>query len=566
MSTQDAAADQWRQVLQELRSDSRVTPRQRGYLELAQPQGRVGTTFLVAVPNELTRDAIQNGMSEPLDDALRTVFGQDMLCAFSIDTAIKTHASDNETTSPDNAESQFAESNASSANVDPRLRFDRGEYDDRGEYAPSERPRENFNQKEFDSGRYKKNDEYQDEHEESSQHPQDNGEFVRSEADVQRFQRAAERLDASQGESVPVAQPPAVRPVPQPPSTSAEFGRLNPKYVFDSFVIGSTNKFAHAAAVAVAEAPARAYNPLFIYGGSGLGKTHLLHAIGHYARDLYRGIRVRYVNSEEFTNDFINSIRDDEGTSFKAMYRNVDILLIDDIQFLANKDATQEEFFHTFNALHNHNKQVVITSDLPPKQLSGFEERLRSRFASGVTTDIQPPELETRIAILRKKAEAEGLSVPPEVMEAIASKISTNIRELEGALIRVTAYASLNRQPVTLETAEHVLKDLITDEGAQTLTPETIIHTTAEYFDFTVAELNSKSRTRALVTARQIAMYLLRELTEMSLPKIGELMGGRDHTTVIHAERKIRELMAERREVYNQVTELTNMMRQQQRD
>lgn len=546
MSTQDAAADQWRQVVQELRADSRVTPRQRGYLELAQPQGRVGTTFLVAVPNELTRDAIQNGMSEPLDDALRTVFGQDMLCAFSIDTAIATQTREAETTSPDDA--------------DPRLRFDRGEY------TPSERPRENFNQQEFDSTRYEKNDQGQDQHEVSSEHPQDNGEFVRSEADVQRFQRAAERLDASQGELVPVAQPPAVRPVPQPPSTSAEFGRLNPKYVFDSFVIGSTNKFAHAAAVAVAEAPARAYNPLFIYGGSGLGKTHLLHAIGHYARDLYRGIRVRYVNSEEFTNDFINSIRDDEGTSFKAMYRNVDILLIDDIQFLANKDATQEEFFHTFNALHNHNKQVVITSDLPPKQLSGFEERLRSRFASGVTTDIQPPELETRIAILRKKAEAEGLSVPPEVMEAIASKISTNIRELEGALIRVTAYASLNRQPVTLETAEHVLKDLITDEGAQTLTPETIIHTTAEYFDFTVAELNSKSRTRALVTARQIAMYLLRELTEMSLPKIGELMGGRDHTTVIHAERKIRELMAERREVYNQVTELTNMMRQQQRD
>ena len=577
MSTQDATADQWRKVVQELRADPRVTPRQRGYLELAQPQGRVGTTFLVAVPNELTRDTLQSVLSEPLDDALRTVFGQDMLCAFSIDATIETRADDADTSvaeSPDRYrgnevspanELQILDPHPVSSNVDPRRRFDRGEYDDRGEYAAAERPRENFNHQEFDSNRYQTIAPYPLEHEDTSRQPHDNGEFLRAEADVQRFQRAAERLDASQGAASGSAMLPVGRAVPQPPSTSAEFGRLNPKYVFDSFVIGSSNRFAHAAAVAVAEAPAKAYNPLFIYGGSGLGKTHLLHAIGHYARDLYRGIRVRYVNSEEFTNDFINSIRDDEGTSFKAMYRNVDILLIDDIQFLANKDATQEEFFHTFNALHNHNKQVVITSDLPPKQLSGFEDRMRSRFEWGLTTDIQPPELETRIAILRKKAEAEDLSVPPEVLEAIASRISTNIRELEGALIRVTAYASLNQQPATLEVAEHVLKDLVTDEGAQTLTPETIIHTTAEYFGFTVAELNSKSRTRALVTSRQIAMYLLRELTEMSLPKIGELMGGRDHTTVIHAERKIRQLMAERREIYNLVTELTNTMRQQQR-
>jgi chromosomal replication initiator protein len=271
---------------------------------------------------------------------------------------------------------------------------------------------------------------------------------------------------------------------------------------------------------------------------------------------------VRYVNSEEFTNDFINSIRDDEGTSFKQTYRNVDILLIDDIQFLANKDATQEEFFHTFNSLHNHNKQVVITSDLPPKQLQGFEDRMRSRFEWGLLTDIQPPELETRIAILRKKATAEGLSAPDDVLEYIASRISTNIRELEGALIRVTAYASLNRQSVTVDVAEHVLKDLITDEDTQVITPQSIVANTAEYFELTIDELNSKSRTRTLVTARQIAMYLLRELTDMSLPKIGEMMGGRDHTTVIHADRKIRELMAERRAIFNQVTELTNKIKQ----
>ena len=342
--------------------------------------------------------------------------------------------------------------------------------------------------------------------------------------------------------------------------------RLNPKYVFDSFVIGQSNRFAHAAAFAVAETPAKAYNPLFIYGESGLGKTHLLHAIGHYAKRLYPQVRVRYVNSEEFTNDFINSVRDDEGSSFKEIYRNVDMLLIDDIQFLAGKEHTQEEFFHTFNALHNHEKQIVITSDMPPKQLTGFAERMRSRFEWGLITDVQPPELETRIAILRKKATSEGMDAPDDVLEYIASHISTNIRELEGALIRVTAFASLNKQSVDLPLAELVLKDLITDDGAQEITAASILAQTAVYFDISLEELKSKSRTRTLVTARQIAMYLLRELTDMSLPKIGQELGGRDHTTVMHADRKIRTLMAERRQIFNQVTELTNRIKQQQRE
>nr|WP_238385179.1 chromosomal replication initiator protein DnaA [Nesterenkonia muleiensis] len=347
-----------------------------------------------------------------------------------------------------------------------------------------------------------------------------------------------------------------------PHTGNFETSRLNPRYTFDTFVIGSSNRFAHAAANAVAEAPAKAYNPLFIYGDSGLGKTHLLHAIGHYAQRLYSGIRVRYVNSEEFTNDFINSIRDDEGASFKHLYRNVDILLLDDIQFLADKERTVEEFFHTFNTLYNNNKQVVITSDEPPKQLSGFEERLRSRFEWGLITDIQPPDLETRIAILRKKANAENFSCPDDVLEYIGSKISTNIRELEGALIRVTAYAALNKQEVNLLLAEQVMRDLISDDHAKEITAQQIINATADYYDFTVEDLMSKSRSRNLVTARQIAMYLLRELTEMSLPKIGQELGGRDHTTVIYAERKIRELMAERRAVFNQVTELTNKIKQ----
>jgi chromosomal replication initiator protein len=341
--------------------------------------------------------------------------------------------------------------------------------------------------------------------------------------------------------------------------------RLNPKYTFETFVIGSSNRFAHAAAVAVAEAPAKAYNPLFIYGDSGLGKTHLLHAIGHYAQSLYHGVKVRYVSSEEFTNDFINMIRDGKQDGFRRRYRDVDVLLVDDIQFLENKEGTQEEFFHTFNTLHNASKQIVISSDRAPKRLVTLEDRLRSRFEWGLLTDVQPPELETRIAILRKKAVQEGLNAPPEALEYIASRISTNIRELEGALIRVTAFASLNRQSVDLQLAEIVLKDLIPEAQGPEITAATIMGQTASYFGLSIDDLCGTSRSRVLVTARQIAMYLCRELTDLSLPKIGQQFGGRDHTTVMHAERKIRSLMAERRSIFNQVTELTNRIKQQAR-
>ena len=341
-----------------------------------------------------------------------------------------------------------------------------------------------------------------------------------------------------------------------------ESAQLNPRYIFESFVIGASNRFAHAAAVAVAEAPAKAYNPLFIYGESGLGKTHLLHAIGAYAKELYGSVRVRYVSSEEFTNDFINSIRDDKASVFQRRYRDLDILLVDDIQFLENKERTQEEFFHTFNTLYNANKQIVISSDRPPKQLTTLEDRLRSRFEWGLITDIQPPELETRIAILRKKAAQDKLNAPDDVLEYIASKISTNIRELEGALIRVTAFASLNRQGVDLSLAEIVLKDLIPEEGGPEITGPIIMAQTASYFSLSIDDLCGTSRSRVLVNARQIAMYLCREMTELSLPKIGQAFGGRDHTTVMHADRKIRQLMAERRSIYNQVTELTNRIKQ----
>jgi chromosomal replication initiator protein len=342
---------------------------------------------------------------------------------------------------------------------------------------------------------------------------------------------------------------------------SGEAARLNPKYTFETFVIGSSNRFAHAAAVAVAEAPAKAYNPLFIYGESGLGKTHLLHAIGHYSRRLFPQVRVRYVSSEEFTNDFINSLRDDKMQAFQRRHRDLDILLIDDIQFLERAERTQEEFFHTFNTLHNANKQIVITSDRPPKQLVTLEDRLRTRFEWGLITDVQAPDLETRIAILRKKAAQERLNAPPEVLEFIASKIQSNIRELEGALIRVTAFASLNRQGVDLALAEIVLKDLIPESEGPEITAVTIMATCAQYFSVSVEDLCGTSRSRVLVTARQIAMYLCRELTDLSLPKIGQTFGGRDHTTVMHADRKIRSLMAERRSIFNQVTELTNRIK-----
>ncbi len=343
--------------------------------------------------------------------------------------------------------------------------------------------------------------------------------------------------------------------------TSVLETRLNPKYTFETFVIGSSNRFPHAAAVAVAEAPGRAYNPLLVYGDSGLGKTHLLHAIGHYVRSLYNGAKVRYVSSEEFTNEFINAIRDDRQDRFKRKYRDVDVLLIDDIQFLEGKTQTQEEFFHTFNTLHNANKQIVLTSDRAPKRLEALEDRLRNRFEWGLITDVQPPDLETRIAILRKKAAMDRLTAPPDVLEFIASKIQTNIRELEGALIRVTAFANLNRQEVDMTLAEIVLKDLIPEGGEPEITASLIIAQTSAYFGLPIEEITGPSRGRHLVMARQIGMYLCRELTDLSLPKIGAQFGNRDHTTVMYADRKINQLLAERRAVFNQVSELTNRIK-----
>lgn len=333
---------------------------------------------------------------------------------------------------------------------------------------------------------------------------------------------------------------------------------LNPKHTFENFVIGSSNRFANGAAVAVAESPAKAYNPLFIWGGSGLGKTHLLHAAGNYAKLLHPGLRVKYVSSEEFTNDFINSMRDDRQESFKRRYRNLDILMVDDIQFLEGKESTQEEFFHTFNALHQANKQIILSSDRPPKQLTTLEDRLRTRFEGGLITDIQPPDLETRIAILMKKAAADGTQIDREVLELIASRFENSIRELEGALIRVSAYSSLVNEPINMEMAEIALRDLVPDNAGRQITAAAIIEASAEYFSIDPDDLRGAGKRRAIAHARQLAMYLCRELTELSLPKIGDEFGGKDHTTVMYAVRKISKEMNENRQTYNEIQELTS--------
>ena len=376
----------------------------------------------------------------------------------------------------------------------------------------------------------------------------------------------------SSGQLQPGATTPDHAPTTQAaPSSSPQLAidtastHLNPKHTFDTFVIGPSNRFAHAAAFAVSETPGRAYNPLFIHGDSGLGKTHLIHAIGHYTLSLFPQMRVRYVNSEEFTNDFINSVREESIEEFQRRYREVDVLLIDDIQFIQGKERTVEEFFHTFNSLYNAGKQIVLTSDVPPRELD-LEYRIRSRFAAGLLVDVLPPDLETRIAILQKKASAENIEVDPRVLEYIAQRISSNIRELEGALVRVAAFESLSKEPVTVSMAEMLLKDFASDPQDTEVTPTLIMSQTATYFGVTIAQLSSSDRSHMVVEARQIAMYLCRELTDLSLPKIGAAFGGRDHTTVMHANKKIVGLMAEKRETFNYVTELTNRIKQAARE
>jgi chromosomal replication initiator protein len=499
----------WEQVVQEL-SDGTLSPQQRAWMRVTRPIGLLDGTALLAAPSDFAKEAIERALRAPITDALSRRLGRTVSLAVKVDAAVPL---------------------AKHVPPPPMVPVDLGD----GVAEPillSDLP---------EPGADSSTDE------------------VDEEGDALATVHEIWPTFAGAGAAAPT------QPFTAPAKPQTSQTRLNEKYTFDTFVIGSSNRFAHAAAVAVAEAPARAYNPLFIWGESGLGKTHLLHAVGHYAQRLFPGMRVRYVSTEEFTNDFINSLRDDRKVAFQRRYRDVDVLLVDDIQFLEGKEGTQEEFFHTFNTLHNANKQIVVSSDRPPKGLGTLEDRLRTRFEWGLITDIQPPELETRIAILRKKAAQDRLAAPAEVLEFIADRIERNIRELEGALIRVTAFASLNRQPVDVQLAEIVLRDLIPDSHAPEISASTIMAITAEFFAVSIDELCGPGKTKALANARQISMYLCRELTDLSLPKIGQTFGGRDHTTVMHADKKIRKEMAERRRTYDQVQELTSRIKQRAR-
>ncbi|WP_079159540.1 chromosomal replication initiator protein DnaA [Streptomyces griseus] len=581
----------WPRVLDQLLGEGQqgIEPKDKQWIERCQPLALVADTALLAVPNEWGKRVLEGRLAPLISETLTRECGRPIRIAITVDdSAGEPPAPPAPPMHPSHQGQQSHRYQGSQRDeplhndgydgyghrpADDGMPTARPAYPDYQQQRPEPGawPRAQEDLWQPRHGGYQDRDPYASARPQQPQHdyrtqppehqgyePQRDGRDGRDRHELQEQQPHRQGGTGRPGGGGPMGTNSA-----PPPGTTEPHARLNPKYLFDTFVIGASNRFAHAAAVAVAEAPAKAYNPLFIYGESGLGKTHLLHAIGHYARSLYPGTRVRYVSSEEFTNEFINSIRDGKGDTFRKRYRDVDILLVDDIQFLASKESTQEEFFHTFNTLHNANKQIVLSSDRPPKQLVTLEDRLRNRFEWGLTTDVQPPELETRIAILRKKAVQEQLNAPPEVLEFIASRISRNIRELEGALIRVTAFASLNRQPVDLGLTEIVLKDLIPggEDTAPEITAPAIMAATADYFGLTVEDLCGSSRSRVLVTARQIAMYLCRELTDLSLPKIGAQFGGRDHTTVMHADRKIRALMAERRSIYNQVTELTNRIK-----
>ncbi|OQO90704.1 chromosomal replication initiation protein DnaA [Saccharomonospora piscinae] len=592
----------WEQVVAEL-SDGTLSPQQRAWMRVTRPIGLLDGTALLAAPSDFAKEAIERALRGPITSALSRHIGRDVSLAVKVDSA--------ESAPPlgpqGNGAGPGSEAPPSTSPVPP------GRYGSTGPATPPERhprssgedtiiipairpplqehveprrgatPRPHPPAMPSRPGQSTAPPSGHPQHPQHPSHPGHPGHPARPGASAgsssSTSSHATDGDDADEevdeeGEALAAVheiwptfsgQPIAGQPYTAPAQPQTSKTRLNEKYTFDTFVIGASNRFAHAAAVAVAEAPSRAYNPLFVWGESGLGKTHLLHAVGHYAQRLFPGMRVRYVSTEEFTNDFINSLRDDRKVAFQRRYRDIDILLVDDIQFLEGKEGTQEEFFHTFNTLHNANKQIVVSSDRPPKRLETLEERLRTRFEWGLITDIQPPELETRIAILRKKAAQDRLAVPGEVLEFIAARIEANIRELEGALIRVTAFASLNQQPVDVGLAEIVLRDLIPDSQAPEISAPTIMGVTAEFFDVTMDDLCGPGKTKALATARQIAMYLCRELTDMSLPRIGQTFGGRDHTTVMHADKKIRKEMAERRRIYDQVQELTSRIKQRAR-
>ncbi|MBB2944797.1 chromosomal replication initiator protein [Actinoplanes lutulentus] len=621
MADQVDLGEVWKATLGEL-SDEIASPQQRAYLQLVRLRAIVEDTALLSVPDAFTRDVIESRMRPAITEALTRRLNRPIQVAVTVRPPEDGSGMPGRVYgTPMEAAQPQVEPQPRHYADPPRYNEPNPYQQELPGYPGTQRPQEPAYQKDsYQKDPYQK-DQYQQEQYQQEQYPTGSAQHSRNVPIARDGQEALfadpmpqsqqpphslNRPQARQMDKAPDPESPndtvahrtaadqshlrdnqrrhdPRRDEPMPtrgdngpgrpqvdlrgPGSSPRPGgndgnRLNPKYMFETFVIGSSNRFAHAAAVAVAESPAKAYNPLFIYGSSGLGKTHLLHAIGHYATTLGHARSVRYVSTEEFTNDFINSLRDDKTQAFQRRYRDVDILLIDDIQFLENRERTQEEFFHTFNTLHNANKQIVISSDRSPRQLATLEDRMRTRFEWGLLADIQPPDLETRIAILQKKAAQERMYAPDDVLEFIASRVSNSIRELEGALIRVTAFASLTRSPVQLSLAEEVLRDFMPDGAGPEITADQIMVSTADYFGVSLEDLRGHSRSRVLVNARQVAMYLCRELTDLSLPRIGQAFGGRDHTTVMHADRKIRQHMAERRSLYNQIAELTNRIKQ----
>lgn len=566
------ARDAWTAAMELLREAGELSDSQTAFVRMALPLAAVDDVFMIGVGSEFVKNWIEQHVGDAMTAQLSAILGRNVKLMISVDPSLSEqqaaapvqtpapswtpspqqesfhdrsqegHFRDDQYGEDRNLQAvptQYADSSSTPLadsysdpfeKVDDQRRHDQS-FDDFGQFGHS-RDEQMRSQEEYRQDRFLEGPDY------SGNHPRHD--------------------QARQGGLTP----------PRPPNTNkgqAE-ARLNPRYTFETFVIGESNRFAHATALAVSEAPGSTYNPLFLYSDSGMGKTHLLHAIGNYTMRLYPDRKVLYVSAEEFTNAFINALRDQKQHTFKDQFRTVDVLLIDDIQFLSGMDRTIEEFFHTFNALANANKQIVITSDVAPKLLTGFEDRMISRFASGITANIDLPNLETRIAILDKKAASESMNVPRPVVEFIASKMTTNVREMEGALRRVTAFADLSDQQVSLDVAELVLKDMISDPSSIQITAGLIMAQTASYFGISMADLKAPTRTRTLTQPRHIAMYLCREMTDLSLPKIAELFDRRDHTTVINALRKIDKLMTEKQSIYNQVSDLTGRIKQAAKD
>ncbi len=591
-----ALQNTWNGVVNEINQSGAVTsaftPHQRAFLNLARPLALVEGVAVLAVPNQYVKDFIETELSGTICQELSAKLGRSYTLAITVDVDADNHQvqpplppqtqtepqaqPQSQPQQPQSqaqqqselppAEPQLVDPLSTTPATAPTLLSDTSSL---AEPAPLEpHPLDPL-----DPHRSTTNHPYQVQH--SSLTPPDFSHRLATDPRMAAIDpRMAQQpghapLNAETGWQTsharptqnPVEQQPMLRSREQPAHNPNKQNSLNARYTFDTYVVSDSNKLPTSAAIAVAEKPARAYNPLFVWGGSGLGKTHLMHAIGNYALELNPKLRIKYVSSEEFTNDYINSVRDDRQESFKRRYRELDILMVDDIQFLQGKEGTQEEFFHTFNALQQTGKQIVLSSDRPPTQLTTLEDRLRTRFQSGLIADIYPPDLETRIAILMKKAEADGIAVSREVLELIASRFNSSIRELEGAFIRVSAYSSLNNTPITPATADIALRDIMPEEPNVEVTADVIMLVTAEFFEITTDQIISTSKARPIAHARQLAMYLCRELTELSLPKIGELFGGKDHTTVMYATRKIHKEITEKRDTYDQIQRITSRIK-----